>query len=104
MERGVKLPDLEVRGLDEKYKPAWYRFPFWTAIGKALRLRREDRVSYRDRQATLYPCECGRRHFALNLRECRLKRFYKRMKNSTDKLRKELKAARARRKALGIPE
>lgn len=32
-----RLPDLEVRGLDEKYKIAWYRLPFWKAIGTALR-------------------------------------------------------------------
>lgn len=31
------LPDLEVRGLDARYNPAWYRFPFWKALGKALR-------------------------------------------------------------------
>lgn len=33
----MRLPDLEVRGLDERYKPAWYRRPFWNALMTALR-------------------------------------------------------------------
>lgn len=31
------MPDLDVAGLDGRYKPIWVRLPFWKALFTAIR-------------------------------------------------------------------
>lgn len=39
------FPDLEVEGLDEKFRPTWYRFSFWKALRTAFRYSCRVRVA-----------------------------------------------------------